>query len=296
MTALLAAGLVGCSATADPTTCNPTTQHADALSAVEVRGSTTAEPQLQIRTPFHVSQTSSDVLEWGDGTPITSTDQLAVLDITLASGETGEPLIATSYDGDTSRVFAVSEFLTGLPGLAAALECMPEGTRLVVGLTPDDLDPAAAASIGLGPDDSTVAVVDVRKVYLPRANGAEQFVESHGLPTVVRAADGRPGIVIPDATAPDDVVVQTLLRGDGDEVTDPEAARVHYTSVLWDSGDVFETTWDTQPESLASGRLPDAVLEAVEGATVGSQLLVVVPADEGGSAQVYVVDILGTDG
>ncbi len=294
-TALVAVALVGCTATPDAS-CNPTTQYADALEGVSVAGPADGEPTLEVRTPFHVPRTSSDVRDRGDGIAIDSADQLAVLDVTIASGSTGESLIATPYNGDMTRVFSVTEWTQGFPGLAEALECATAGSRLVVGLAPDDLAEGAAQSLGVAADESLVAVVDVRKVYLPHADGADQFNEAHGLPTVVRAPDGRPGIIVPDATAPAEVVVQTLKRGDGDAATAEDTVRVAYTAVSWSTGQVTDTTWDGAGVAAGEQNLPAAVLDALDGATVGSQLLVVVPAEGDGSSLVYVVDILGIDG
>lgn len=282
-------------------------QRSSALDLVEVSGSGNAEPTVEVRTPFHVSRTATKVLERGDGTPIVAEDQLLALDITISGGDTGEQVIATPYSGDLSRVFALSEWTQGFPGLAEALQCATEGSRLVVGLAPDDLAEGAAQSLGLAEDESAVAVVDVRKVYLAKADGADQFNESHGLPTVVRAPDGRPGIIVPDATPPQDVVVQTLKRGDGPELTADDSARAHFTGVVWDTDEVFDTTWDSQPREVSEQTLPAAVVEALRGQTVGSQVLVVVPPSEGfgeeqqgpvpgGSTLVYVVDLLGIDG
>jgi peptidylprolyl isomerase len=309
-TALLAVGLVGCSGASDASwdaSCNPTLRGASALDVVDVSGSGTAEPTVQVRTPFHVEDTSTKVLERGDGPAVEDDTQLLVLDITIHSGATGEQVIATPYSGDLSRVFSLAEWTQGFPGLARALQCATEGSRLVVGMAPDDLAEGAAQSLGLAADESAVAVVDLRKVYLPKADGADQFNESHGLPTVVRAPDGRPGIIVPDATPPEDVVVQVLKRGDGAEITADDTARAHVTGVVWDTGEVFDTTWDEQPREVSEQTLPAAVVEALEGKTVGSQVLVVVPPSEGfgdeqqgavpgGSTLVYVADLLGIDG
>ena len=54
------------------------------------------------------------------------------------------------------------------------------------------------------------------------------------MPTVVRAADGTPGIIVPDGTPPDEVVVEVLKKGDGEVVTGDAPVRVHYTGVTYD--------------------------------------------------------------
>lgn len=305
-TALIAVGLVGCS-TSPEASCNPTQGASGALDLVEVTGAADAEPRVDVRTPFHVDSTVSKVIERGDGPAIEDENQLVVLDITLSGGETGETVISTPYNGDLTRSFSLTEWLQGFPGLVDALECVTEGSRVVVGLAPDSLAEGAAPSLGLAEDESAVAVVDVRKVYLPKADGADQFIEGHGLPTVVRAPDGRPGIIVPEATPPAEVTVEVLKRGDGPEVTADDVALVHSTGVVWETGKVFDTTWGAAPRAASEQTLPPAVVSALEGQTVGSQVLVVLPPEEGfgdqpqgaipgGSSLVYVIDILGIEG
>ena len=102
-----------------------------------------------------------------------------------------------------------------------------------------------------------------------------------GCRRVVRAPDGRPGIIVPDGEAPTEVIVQTIKKGDGPVVTGDEPVRVHYTGVLWDDRTVFDTTWDGDPASLTLDAVVPGFAQALEGQTVGSQVMVVVPPDAG---------------
>jgi peptidylprolyl isomerase len=158
----------------------------------------------------------------------------------------------------------------------------------------------------VGEDDSVVAVLDIRKVFLAKAEGAEQFNVDRGVPSVVRAPDGRPGIIVPDAEPPAEVVVQTLIKGTGPEVTGDEAVRVHETGLTWADREIFETTWDDGPKSIDLSTMLPAYADALIGQPVGSQVLIVIPPDQGYGAEgqgpapadstlVFVVDILGVD-
>jgi hypothetical protein len=305
---LLGAALVGCSQPGATTADCPRPVATDSAVSdlVTVSGSPEELPDVEIDTPFHVAGVSFEDVRAGEGVAIASDQQLVVLDIALVDGTTGESLVATPYDGDLSRVFPVSTWLQTFPGLAEPLQCAAAGSRVVVALAPDDIDSETASSLGLEENASAVAVVDVRKVYLRAANGAPQFTSNVGLPTVVRAPDGRPGIIVPDATAPDELVVQTLLKGDGAEVSGDDPVRVHYTGVTWADRTVFDTTWDGEPASVDLADMVPGLAEALQGQTVGSQVLVVVPPDQGygsdgsgtippDSTLVFVVDILGID-
>lgn len=276
------------------------------MGLIEVTGDTDAAPDVDVYTPLRATELAFEDVVTGEGEAITTTDQLIVIDVSLFSGATGEPIVATPYDGDLSRVYPVSQWSQNFPGFEEALQCATEGSRIAVALAPDDVEAESAANLGLAEGDSAVAVIDVRKVYLPAANGQDQFNSSNGLPTVVRAPDGRPGLIIPGGTPPEDIQIQTIKKGAGAEVTGDQPVRVHYTGVVWGESEAFDTTWDTQPASMELGSVVPGFAQALEGQTVGSQVLVVIPPELGygdqaqgaipaNSTLVFVIDILGLD-
>lgn len=293
---LSALGLAGCSLPA-ASDCPRPDGSGDEIDLIEVSGSVDAAPTVDIYTPFIADQTQFADIEEGDGeVPISSADQLVVIDLSLFSGETGEQLVATGYDGDLSQPIALSQWTQSVPALEEALQCASEGSRVAIAIDPDSIDPAAASSVGLAEGDSAVAVVDVRKVYRSAADGELQFNSGLGLPAVVRAPDGAPGVIVPDGSAPSDLVVQTLKKGDGPVVEADSVVRAHVLAVSWDDKEKLSSTWETQPQSIPL--TGDPVLEDVlVGQTVGSQVMAVVPAELGGTEQatVFVFDILGLD-
>ncbi|MFG6445747.1 FKBP-type peptidyl-prolyl cis-trans isomerase [Microbacterium sp. P06] len=299
VTALAAAGLVGCSSAAPQASCDRPTASPSTFDLIDVSGPFDSAPDVEVRTPFHVDATASSDVEVGDGPRITSDDQIVMLDLTLISGETGEPLVATSYTGDTAEGLTLTQGEQTFPGLGDALECATEGSRVAVALAPDSIAEAAVQGLGLEEGESAIAIVDVRKVYLSKADGVDQFSDARGLPTVVRAPNGRPGIIVPDSAAPTEPVTQVLKKGDGDEVTDSESLLIHFTSVEWDDpAGTVQSTWDTEPLRQTFDALPPVIADALAGQPVGSQILVVQPAAEDADAQpspalVYVIDILG---
>lgn len=297
LTAVVVAGLAGCSS-APAASCEGNGD-TGLLDLVDVSGPVGDEPDVTVRAPFHVPTTRTALVDRPDGLALTEAGQLALVDVTVFSGDTGDSLVSTRYADDIAQVPSVNQLSATFPTLADDLRCATEGSRAVVALAPDDIPDDVAGQLSAGEDESLVLVVDVRKVYLAHADGADQFTESHGLPTVVRAPDGRPGIIVPDGEAPDDLVVQTIKRGDGPEVTEDSTARVHVTGVSWQTRNVTVSTWESgSPEQLSPGASnAPAFATALVGATVGSQVLVVVPADDaaGADATAYVIDILGLD-
>ena len=76
--------------------------------------------------------------------------------------------------------------------------------------------------------------------------------------------------------------------------------------IAWGAETTFASTWKNgAPGQATVSQLPPALASALEGQTVGSQVLVVVPADQtaqdqqilkapANAALVYVIDVLGT--
>lgn len=300
-------GLAGCSLLPGASDCSrPAVSDPDVMELITVTGDVADEPDVEVYTPLSVQQLAYEDVVTGDGTAITTDNQLMVVDVAVVNGATGQPIVSTAYDGDLSRVSSPAQWATTFPGFEEALDCATEGSRIAIAMSPDDLGDGVASSFELEEGDSIVTVVDVRKVYLAAANGQNQFNSGFGLPSVVRAPDGRPGLIIPEGAPPADVVVQTLKKGSGDEVTGEQPVRVHYTGVVWGEDEPFDTTWDSEAASLTLDAVVPGFAEALEGQTVGSQVMVVIPPEQGygeegqgaipgGSTLVFVIDILGLD-
>ncbi|MGN8025743.1 FKBP-type peptidyl-prolyl cis-trans isomerase [Microbacterium sp. 22242] len=294
---LAALALAGCASAPafDGQPC-PTRSDSPALSdSVSVKGDLGSEPRVTVRTPMKVQKTTVDVLTHGSGTAVTEKNQPLSIDFTLYDGGTGKQLGSTGFDGQGAQTLDLSTLASQSKEFSEALQCATAGSRLLIGF------PAGAAA-----KDASVAVVDVRKVYLPHAEGSLQYNDALGLPTVVRAPDGRPGIIVPDAAKPTKLVSQTLIKGTGPKVKPTDTVRVQYTGVDWDSKTVFDSSWDKQSASFPLDQVIPGFGKGLAGQTVGSQVLLVVPPKDGYGAQgggavkpnatlVFVVDILGID-
>ncbi|GAA5151227.1 FKBP-type peptidyl-prolyl cis-trans isomerase [Microbacterium pseudoresistens] len=278
----------------------------DLTKLATVTGDLGSEPDVTLRTPIHQSTETVEERIVGHGQRLTTGDQIAAVDVVLYNGTSGDKVVATEFDGDLSRLSNIDSWNSQVPAVASALHCASEGSRLVAAFPGTDLGEQGMTGLGVAKDDSVVAVIDVLKVYLPHAEGTEQYNDALGLPTVVRAPDGQPGIIVPDAKAPTDLVVQTLIKGDGEKVTGEEPIRVHYTGVTWDERTVFDTTWGSNPAKFDLTQVIEGFAKGLTGQTVGSQVLLVIPPELGygdqaqgsipaNSTLVFVVDILGVD-
>ena len=267
---------------------------------ITVKGAVGAAPDVTMHTPLHTQKTVYRTVDRGDGHPgITSSSQMVVVDAAFYDGTSGKPLVRTAYSNDLTQVFQLSQIAKQFPGLRAPLECASAGSRVVTALAPNGLASGVAASLGISPDDSVVAVVDVRKVYLAAADGTNVYNQGWGMPAVVRAPDGRPGVVVPSSSEPTNLTVEVLKRGSGAVVENDSQVRVHELVVNWSDKSVASTTWDTQPVSLPVSQQPKGIRDALLNQPVGSQVMAIVPSSDGTSGQsgtqIYVFDILGID-
>lgn len=292
--------LTACSTVEDgaAASCTNDVPGSTALDLVRIDGDEVGTlPEVVVTAPVHVDDVSATQLIAGDGPRVTTATQPLILDLALVDGDTGAALTATPFGRAAAQVTTLAGWEQTLPGLTDALECAAPGSRHVIAMPAAGLPAEIVSGAQLDEDGTLVVIADVSQVYLAAADGAEQFNDRPGMPSVVRAPGGRPGVVLPQADPPAEQVVELLKKGDGETVDAAATALVHYTGVLWPGGTVTESTWDTAPQAVTSAD-PVAFAAALEGQTVGSQLLVVAPGaalqgESGAPAQVYVVDILG---
>ncbi|WP_435744739.1 hypothetical protein [Microbacterium sp. PMB16] len=279
--------LTGCTATgsSDAASCDRAGNE-KILDVADVGGDFGSPPEVSVFGPVKSDKTSFADITVGDGPALGSTFQPVVLDIAFYGGDSGEALYASEFNGDQSRVHSIDYWAQRSAGLSDVLECATGGSRILAVITPEDFGEQNVEAFGLDKGENVVAVIDVLDVMPSKASGALQFNDARGLPTVVRAPDGTPGIIIPDVPAPTEIVTQTLIKGDGPKVKKGDTVVSNVMGVGWDDKKVTTNSWGAEASISVAA-------EQLVGATVGSQLLVVFPAAEGSPATAIVVDILG---
>ncbi|MFC8192145.1 FKBP-type peptidyl-prolyl cis-trans isomerase [Cellulomonas sp. NPDC057328] len=128
------------------------------------------------------------------------------------------------------------------------------------------------------------------------------------LPEVSGSYGTKPTLTFPDATAPEELEVVVLSRGDGDLVEAGQDIEVHYLGQSWQGG-VFDNSYD-RGSSISFPIGVGAVIagwdEGLVGQQVGSRVLLSIPSHlgygdrgvpqagiKGGDTLVFVVDIVG---
>lgn len=300
--AALSACSTGSGASAD---CTPRADSGSATQALNITGDFGTVPTVIIPSPLKTSTTQREVLTKGSGDMVAS-GQTITIDVAIYDGETGKVLQDSKFDGSTTMAVTLSDTAT-LPGIVKALECLPIGTRVAAAISPDDaFGTAGNAQAGIGPDSTIVLVADIVSSALAKANGASQPAVD-GFPAVVLDDKGVPGITIPKTDAPTDFKVAVLKKGDGAVVKKGATVTVHYTGALWSDNTIFDSSWTKgTPATFSLTAVVPGFAQAIEGQTVGSQVIAIIPPALGygdkasgtipaGSTLVFVIDVLATN-
>ncbi|WGW13628.1 FKBP-type peptidyl-prolyl cis-trans isomerase [Saxibacter everestensis] len=290
------------SASAAPTPSSISAEDAKSKSIedIAVKGKADKEPKVSFEAPLVVEKDGSKVLDEGDGKKVKAGQQVTA-NMTLVSGNDGNALESSYKSGEPAGFPVDKEQIAET--LYDAVVDKKLGSRILLVLNGAAKEGEAEQTLVYVID--LVSAKDVPKP-LDRAEG-EKVDPKKGLPTVELAKDGKPTITVPKADPPKDLTVQPLIKGKGEKVSAGQTVTVHYTGVLWDGGEQFDSSWDKgQPypvPNIGQAQVIDGWNEALVGQTVGSQLLLVVPADKGygnepkgsipaDSTLVFVVDIL----
>lgn len=296
--ALLSQGL---SATCD----NYTT--GTSVEQVKVEGEFGTEPKVTFPTPLSGEGVETKVISEGSGGVIVGSQRVA-LHFTGFNSGTGEPFQGSEFGSDE---FIIQDLIEGgAPDFCKALTGVRVGSRVAVLLSADAAHSGAGIeTLNIGSDEGVLFIFDVLDAYLPKANGDAKPALA-GMPTVILAPNGQPGIQIPGTDAPKEFASNALIEGRGEPIAIGDTVVVHYSGWTWD-GTQFDSSWENENGTPASFQvtqdsLIEGFVQALEGAKVGSQIIAVIPPDlgYGSSAQgsipadstlIFVIDILGKD-
>lgn len=274
------------------------------IDDIQVKGKPGKKPEVKVSAPFSLKDNAHKTLEQGTGKKIDQGLQVTA-NYTLVSGESGE-VIESTYDSKPSG-FPMDDTQIN-KSLYDAVMGVQEGGRVIMTQN--------ASPGGNAPNQTLIYVWDIVKVekapkVLERAEGSKKKIPSN-LPAVSRDKDGKPSIAKPKGSAPKKLTVAPAIEGKGDKVKKGQKVTVQYTGWLWDdSSKPFDSSWDRgEPFSFnaGAGEVIAGWDEGVVGQKVGSQILLIVPADKGygeagsppnipgGATLVFVVDILAAVG
>lgn len=283
--ALVTATLSGCASAPAADAC---VDPGDASNQVSVSGKLGSEPTVSMPTPLYAPTSQVSTVIEGDGAELTG-NEVVELAWSLYNGRTGEKIFATPYD-DLQPASPSGM----LPGMADALACHTVGSRLVATITPDKgFGETGNPMYGVKADDTLVMVIDIAESYLGKANGIAVPVVQSGFPSVATAPDGTPGLTIPNTDAPTTAKSALLKLGSGDAITTSDTVLAQIQQASWNSQSITSSTWsDGSPQTIPMSKAPDELATALDGVSVGSQVIVLVPTQDD-DATIFVIDVLG---
>lgn len=203
-------------------------------------------------------------------------------DFTLKDWTTGKD-ISGSYDQGQPQIFQAGLGQL-IPALDASVVGHKAGSRLLV------VAPPAAAfgdqgnqSLGLGPKDTLVLVIDVERVNAPDARVSGDVTEPPADFPQVKENPGKPDTIAPPAGVTDPTALKTavLIQGKGPKVASGEKVVVQYTGVTLKDGKEFDSSLPKKQAFsfvTGGGSVIPGWDQGVVGQNVGSRIELVIPA------------------
>jgi len=277
----------------------------EAVDQIKVEGAFGEEPTATFPTPLTGTGIETKVIIAGNGGKLVGNQRVA--------------LHFTGYNANTGKQFQGSEFGTedyiiqdlvtdSVPNFCNALTGVEVGSRVAILLDAQNAHQGQGVeSLAIGPEDSIIFIFDVVDAYLQRASGEAKSPEA-GLPTVILAPNGQPGIQIPVGDAPSEFKRSVLIEGSGEEIAIGDTVVVHYSGWTWE-GEQFDSSWESlAPASfqVSAESVIQGFVQSLEGVKVGSQVVAVIPPELGygdtaqgsipaGSTLIFVIDVLGKE-
>lgn len=288
------------------------TESGSVSDAVSVSGDFDVEPTVEFESPLSVDRTERTVVIEGEGDVKAEQGDTVIASYTVYNGTTGEQVDSTGFGEEGESVGFIVDEGQFLPGIVRALNCSVEGDRVVAVVPPADaFGENGLADLEIGAEDAMVFVIDVKEVTEAVDASADMKTvepDAAGMPTVEFGDDGAPVVTFPEGDAPGSLQLAILKQGNGDVVKEGDTVELNYTGINWTTGESFDSSWERgEAASFATDAVIPGFGSALVGQAVGTQLVVVIPAEYGygsnGNANagiggtdtiVFVVEILGT--
>ncbi|MEV7604351.1 FKBP-type peptidyl-prolyl cis-trans isomerase [Paenarthrobacter sp. NPDC089322] len=254
-------------------------------------------PGVEFSKPLTVAEPTIKVVSEGDGERIKA-GQVAELAYVAVDGNDGKTLEDVYQNG---------------PQPVELNDKLKEGNELIynaiVGAKLGSHVAFAAPGSATGTEAGSTQLVIFKLIsakdpapVLEKPEG-ETVTPPAGLPTVKENDKGIPEINVEGAAAPTELIAQDLIKGNGAAVKATDTLTVNYVGVNLVGGTKFDSSFDRgETASFALTGVIKGWTQGLEGKTVGSRVLLVIPQDlaygEAGQGEakgdlVFVVDILG---
>jgi FKBP-type peptidyl-prolyl cis-trans isomerase len=266
---------------------------------VAVSGAFNKQPTVKIPAVKADNALTVKTVITGTGSTVTKSDAMAANFVLYFWDGTTNSLKANTFTANPTVIGG-----TMLPGLETALVGQKVGSRVLAVIPPSQAYGTSGDSqLGITGTTTLVFVIDVIKSYADTASATGTQVSNGGgtLPTVTAHANAAPTVTIPAGNPPSTLVTKTLIQGSGPKLTKGQFVIAQYTGYIWRTKKVFSSSWSSgSPFGFIIGASPAQVITGwdtgLTGATVGSRVLLVIPAKDGyGSSGDSASGITGTD-
>lgn len=294
--ALLIAGITGCSAQQAAADCEPIMQSGALSDSVTVEGGFNASAALTLPEGIDISTSQRTVVDEASDRSVVAADQSLVgVNMAFFDALTGDQIYESpAFGSDASPEFLLVDEAQPNP-LSESVRCLAAGDRAVLALGPEE-SAQLAMQLGSPTMGGVVGVVDVESVSALAVQGKTKGLPN-GYPAVVTNEEGRPGVVLPPRDAPAGTTAAVRIPGNGAEVSAENNVIAQVLEVGWD-GSERTNTWNTGLMGLGNEQQIEqsgyTYRTAITGQRVGSQV-VVIENEEGGTPRVLVIDILGVN-
>jgi FKBP-type peptidyl-prolyl cis-trans isomerase len=288
---IAAVALVGCSSSSSP----PPSPNSEVVAA----GSFGKAPTVKIPARKAAGNLYVKTEIQGSGARLAKADAFLGNYVVYIWSGTTHKLVLSTYT-------ATPQVLSGplLPGLQTALDGKKMGSRVLAVLPPKyGYGPNGNSQVGVTGSDTLVFVVDMIRSYVKTASASGMHVSDGGgsLPTVTSVTGQAPKVTIPATAPPSNLVVTTLIKGNGPAVRTGQEVVAQYVGLIWRTRAVFDSSWSRgAPFGFQIGATPAQIIPAWDtgllGVPVGSRVMLVVPPKDGyGSSGESAAGITGTD-
>lgn len=306
--ATVTALLSGCSSSVETTSRECAPSGNSSATITKVTPANNFAPRISFPTPLHPQSTEVRVFSPGHG-KVVSRGHIVELAIAGYNGVTGKSLYhPTGFSGDASdNLVLINPASKQLArGLQIALSCVRNGEKFAAVVPASELmNKDGQPGFGLSRGQSAVFYFEVKNAFADRATGDDQL-PNNAFPTVTLAPNGQPGIAALDIGKLNKARYSVLKLGKGKKLGLNNTAVVQYTMFNGATGQVSSTTWGTDTVALWQVNAYPGIVDALSGARVGSQLIVLLPKTQAAQVEgtaaasgdpvpaVIVIDVLGT--
>lgn len=283
------------------------------VEAIDIAGAFGESPVVTFAAPLDVDSTQRSVVIEGSGAEVAAGDDV-LIDYALYNSTSGAKIEDSGYTETSPTVLRIDPNAPVFVGVSLTVACSTVGSR-VAGVIPaaEAFGPNGAPEFGMQPGDGLLLIIDVVGIKPPpvppldRLEG-EPAEPGDGFPSISYDDAGAPVVVIPEGDVPAEFALEALITGDGAVVGAADVVVVDYHGVNWNTGEVFDSSWERgQPGTFPTGGVIPGFRDALVGQSVGSRVVVIIPAalgygPNGGTEDgsigpedtiVFVIDILG---